>query len=125
MTVIISFAVGAVLMLPFTFGRKKKKPQKSAPAQQNSANQTQPKEESKTLFDFKIKRDVKTENEKSKSENSEKPKKDKKSLFGFGKKKEAKSADSAKSNGTENSSGNGTASLSESHSSDAETGAPV
>ena len=77
MTVIISFAVGLVLMLPFTFGRRKKKPQK--PVQQ--AQNLPPKEESKTLFDFKIKRDAKPE----KAEN---PKKEKKPLFGRAKKEE-------------------------------------
>ena len=83
MTVIISFAIGAILMIPFTLGRgKKKKCQKPAQAQQTAANQTEPKEESKTLFDFKIKREAKPE--KTKTEN---PQKNKKSLFGFRKAK--------------------------------------
>lgn len=65
MTVIVSFAVGVILMLPFTFGRRSKKNQVPQPKPE------QPKEESKTLFDFKIKRDAtpeKAENGKSKNE---------------------------------------------------------
>lgn len=81
MTVVISFAIGAALIFPFTFGRRKKKAQKIAPAK--NQNQTQSaKEESKTIFDFKIKREAKPGEPKS-----EKPKKDKKPFFGFGKKK--------------------------------------
>ena len=130
MTAIISFVAGMIVTLPFTFGRRRKNQKKAEeqkkqgtdkkPELQAPKTAQSPKEESKTLFDFKIKRDVKTENE-----NSEKPKKDKKSLFSFGKKIEKDSADSAKSGNTENSSGTGTTSPSESHASDAETGAPV
>ncbi|MBQ9280634.1 MAG: DUF1049 domain-containing protein [Treponema sp.] len=82
MTVIVSFAIGAILMLPFTLGRKKKKTQKAAQTQKPSDTQNKPKEESKTLFDFKIKREAKPE--KTKTEN---PQKNKKSLFGFRKAK--------------------------------------
>ena len=90
MTVIVSFAIGAILMLPFTLGRRRKRAQK--PVVQN---QQQPKEESKTLFDFKIKRDAtpeKIENGKAKPEKS---KKEKKSWFGK-KGKKAENSDSAK-----------------------------
>ena len=113
MTVIVSFAIGAILMLPFTLGRKKKKCQKPAQAQQSAANQTEPKEESKTLFDFKIKREAKAD----KAEKSKEVSKEKKSLFGRGKSKDKqKSAESAA----------GTSAHGENHASDAETtGAPV
>ena len=78
MTVIISFAIGAILMIPFTLGRgKKKKVQKPLTPQENSEVK---KEDSKTLFDFKIKRE-------SKPEKNENPQKNKKSLFGFRKAK--------------------------------------
>ena len=94
MTVIVSFAIGAILMLPFTLGRKKKKTQKAAQTQKPFDTQNKPKEESKTLFDFKIKRETSPEKAEK-----EKAKKEKKSLFGFGKKnhKESKS-DSASAN---------------------------
>ena len=118
MTVIISFAVGLVLMLPFTLGRKKKKPQKPVQTQQISASQAQPKEESKTLFDFKIK---KTENGKLKAENSKAASKEKKSLCGFGKKEEKSKTAPAQS---ENPAQNTSAPSSES-TDDAATGAPV
>lgn len=65
MTVIISFAIGLVLMLPFTLGRGKKNTKKPVQSQQNKS---EPKEESKTLFDFKIKREAKSENGKKKEE---------------------------------------------------------
>ena len=77
MTVIISFVIGVIIMLPFTFGRKKKTPQRPVQVQPVP----QPKEESKTLFDFKIKRDAKPEKD-------ENPKKEKKPLFGRAKKEE-------------------------------------
>ena len=73
MTVIISFAIGAVLMLPFTLGRKKSK--KSSKNENSAADgkdeaKKAPATESKTLFDFKIKRE--------KSEDKKKEKKGKK-----------------------------------------------
>ncbi|MCR4822529.1 MAG: hypothetical protein K5873_06620 [Treponema sp.] len=101
MTVIISFAIGAVLMLPFTLGRKKKAPKKNLPVENSQPGQS--KEESKTLFDFKIKREAKAEESKSKKE--------KKSLFG--KKNKDKKEDSPSTSSPVN------------PSPDAETGAPV
>lgn len=85
MTVIISFAIGAVFMLPFTFGRGKKKKCPKTEDKATVENREQPKKpvatESKTLFDFKIKREAsKAESEKGKNESG------KKSLFGSGKK---------------------------------------
>jgi uncharacterized integral membrane protein len=74
MTAIISFAAGAILMLPFTFFRRKKKnPVKMAPQKQE-----QPKieDDSKTLFDFKIKRETNNDDDSGK-----------KGIFSFGKKK--------------------------------------
>ena len=110
MTVIVSFAIGAVLMLPFTLGRKKKG-KKAVQAPQAPEAQNKPKEESKTLFDFKIKREASPKK-------SDKPKKEKKSLFGFGKKKEEKLSDSKKESSA--------ASSNENHAeSDESTGAPV
>ena len=87
MTVIISFVIGVILMIPFTFGRKKKPVH--SPAQAKPA--PQPKEESKTLFDFKIKRDATAGDRKEKSQ------KEKKTLFGFGKKNEKNDGKPAKS----------------------------
>ena len=88
MTVIVSFAIGVILMLPFTFGRKKKKPQK--PAVQNQPKQDE--EGSKTLFDFKIKReasdDAKNADDKKKKDKS---KEGKKSLFSKSAKKDDES----------------------------------
>ena len=94
MTVIISFAIGAILMIPFTLGigRKKKKCPKSEVNEKLPAKQAEPTPESKTLFDFKIKREAKVEKQKA-----EKSKKEKKSLFGFGKKKENSSEESSDS----------------------------
>jgi len=89
MTVIISFAIGAVLMIPFTFGKKKstkklvQAPQ-SAKSQNLNDSEKSKDTESKTLFDFKIKREV-----KDKAENKEKDKK--KGIFAFGKKETKKS----------------------------------
>lgn len=81
MTVIISFAIGAVVMLPFTLGRRKKKNCAKTEAKNTVDVKEQPNQtaatESKTLFDFKIKREAKSADSK----------KEKKSLFG-GKKKE-------------------------------------
>lgn len=62
MTVIISFAIGAVLMLPFTLGRKNTKKQVKPLAKTEETDPKKKKEsstESKTLFDFKIKREAK------------------------------------------------------------------
>ena len=86
MTVVISFAIGLVLMLPFTFGRKKK-PKKIEKQPQKPA-EIEPKEESKTLFDFKIKRDATPEKAETGKMKAEKPKKEKKPLFGRAKKEE-------------------------------------
>lgn len=90
MTVIVSFAIGVLLMMPFTLGRKKKKNQKPVV-------QPQPKtddEGSKTLFDFKIKREA------SEQDKSDKSKAEKKSFFSKDKKSKKsdneKTADSAK-----------------------------
>ncbi|WP_407426786.1 hypothetical protein [Treponema sp.] len=102
MTVIISFVIGVILMIPFTFGRTKKKAQQ--PQQTQPVQNQQPKEESKTLFDFKIKRDA------TAAENKEKTKKENKNLFGF-KKNNEKSVEKS-SDGTSNSD-------------DSSTGAPV
>lgn len=84
-TVIISFAIGAILMIPFMLARKssKKEPKKGpAPSENKEQGKKSEGTESKTLFDFKIKREAKTEE------------KTKKSLFGLGKNKE--SSDTAK-----------------------------
>lgn len=60
MTVIISFAIGAVLMFPFTLGCKKAKKnpkiEKSSEGAKDESKKA-PATESKTLFDFKIKRE--------------------------------------------------------------------
>jgi len=82
MTVIISFAIGAILMLPFTLGRRKKKPCPKTDSKNTADTKEQPKQapatESKTLFDFKIKREAKPKESK----------KEKKTLFGAKKKEE-------------------------------------
>lgn len=104
MTVIVSFAIGVLLMLPFTLGRKKQKPQK--PPVQNQPKQDE--EGSKTLFDFKIKReandDAKNADDKKKKDKS---KEGKKSLFSKSSKKEGEGktvpADSNKNTETEKS----------------------
>lgn len=105
MTVIISFAIGAILMLPFTLGRKKKKNCPKAESKNTVEVKEQAKQapatESKTLFDFKIKREAK----------SGESKKEKKPLFG----KKAKSAEAEKKS----------ESTSDSPESNAETGTPV
>lgn len=98
LTAIVSFLIGAIIMIPFTFKKKCNKDKKS----QNSAetkSQKSSDEESKTLFDFKIKRDV--------SKNQGKDKKKKKSWFGKsnGKSKESdKTETSQKSENEEKSS---------------------
>ena len=87
MTVIISFAIGLIVMLPFTFGRKRRKAVKQeAKPVENKEAPTKTETESKTLFDFKIKREGNSENGK--------PQKEKKSLFGRGKKKSKKESES-------------------------------
>ena len=87
MTVIISFAIGLIVMLPFTFGRKRRKAAKQeVKPVENKEIPTKTETESKTLFDFKIKREGNSENAK--------PKKEKKSLFGKGKKKSKKDSES-------------------------------
>lgn len=70
MTVIISFAIGAVFMLPFTFGRGKKKVISKSEDKALSENKEQSKKsaESKTLFDFKIKREKTEDKKKSKKD---------------------------------------------------------
>jgi len=113
MTVIISFAIGLIVMLPFTFGRRKRKAPKVEAKNVESASESKKAEtESKTLFDFKIKRDASPE----KSE-----KKEKKSIFG--RKKKSASSESASSDGAK--SGAGEASQSVAHPDDESTGAPV
>ncbi len=100
LTAIVSFLIGAIIMIPFTFKKKCNKDKKS----QNPADtktQKSSDEESKTLFDFKIKRDV--------SKNQGKDKKEKKSWFGKsnGKSKESdKEKTSQKSENEEKSSQN-------------------
>lgn len=76
LTAIVSFLIGAIIMIPFTFKRKCVKDNKSEKSQNSAETKPQKSsdEESKTLFDFKIKRDV--------SKNQGKDKKEKKSWFG-------------------------------------------
>lgn len=78
LTAIISFLIGAIIMIPFTFKRKCTKDKKSGKSQNQAKTQKSSDEEQKTLFDFKIKRDV--------SKNQGKEKKEKKSWFGKNKK---------------------------------------
>lgn len=96
MTVIISFAIGAVLMLPFTLCNKKSKKcaknEEKADAAGKEAPKKAPATESKTLFDFKIKREA----------NSTGSKKEKKTLFGGKKKEEASKPENANSSDSEN-----------------------
>lgn len=78
LTAIVSFLIGAIIMIPFTFKRKcnnDKKSQNPAPTKVQKSS-----DEQKTLFDFKIKRDV--------SKNQGKEKKEKKSWFEKNKKSE-------------------------------------
>ena len=112
MTVIISFAIGLIVMLPFTFGRKRRKAAKQeVKPVENKETPTKTETESKTLFDFKIKREGNSENAK--------PKKEKKSLFGKGKKKSKKDSESDSSNAENASSADTTPTEDES------SGAPV
>lgn len=64
LTAIVSFLIGAAIMIPFTFKKNVSKNRKTADETQKE------EEESKTLFDFKIKKDTARES-----------KKDKKSIF--------------------------------------------
>lgn len=85
LTAIVSFLIGAIIMIPFTFKRKCGKYNKSEKSQNlaDTKSQKSSDEESKTLFDFKIKRDV--------SKNQDKDKKEKKSWFGKSNKKSKES----------------------------------
>ena len=67
LTAVVSFLAGAIVMIPFTFHSKKNKKNGNEPKISKQKNQD---EESKTLFDFKIKKDV-----------SKNQKKEKKSFF--------------------------------------------
>lgn len=78
LTAVISFLAGAIVMIPFTFHSKKNKKNGNDSKISKQKNQD---EESKTLFDFKIKKDV-----------SKNQKKEKKSFF----KKSEKNAGSPK-----------------------------
>ena len=84
-TVIASFVLGLIVMFPFTLGRKKAKKcpknEEKADAAGKEAPKKAPATESKTLFDFKIKREAKSADSK----------KEKKTLFGGKKKEEAAS----------------------------------
>ena len=113
MTVIISFAIGLIVMLPFTFGRRKRKaPKVEAKNVESSSESKKAETESKTLFDFKIKRDASPEKS---------GKKEKKSIFG--RKKKSASSERASSDGAK--SGAEETSQSAAHSDDESTGAPV
>lgn len=90
MTVIISFIAGALFVLPFTFSRRKKKQINEEKAAQQTEEES--KTESKTLFDFKIKREAKNGGKTEKA--------GKKSLFGFGKNKEKEDSASTDSENT-------------------------
>ena len=90
LTAVVSFLAGAIVMIPFTFHSKKNKKNGSEAKISKQKNQD---EESKTLFDFKIKKDV-----------SKNQKKEKKSFFktseknaGDSKKSEDKNAATEKS----------------------------
>lgn len=68
MTVIISFIIGVVVMIPFSLGLGKKKPKNK---NQNTAPKVQPEgkeDNSKTLFDFKIRKEAKAEKKKPKTD---------------------------------------------------------
>lgn len=82
MTAIISFAAGAILMLPFTIFRGKKKNSTKTPPQKQDVPKIE--EDSKTLFDFKIKRETNND------DNSEK-----KGIFSFKKKKSASATETS------------------------------
>ena len=74
LTAVVSFLAGAIVMIPFTFHSKKGRKNGSEAKISKQKNQD---EESKTLFDFKIKKDV-----------SKNHKKEKKSFFKKSEKKE-------------------------------------
>ena len=108
-TVIASFVLGLIVMFPFTLGRKKSKKCPKNPDKADMTGKETPKQapatESKTLFDFKIKREAK----------SGESKKEKKTLFGAKKKTGKPDTSSKDSSKPENA-----------NSADAEsTGAPV
>lgn len=75
LTAIVSFLIGAIIMIPFTFKRKCDKDKKSQNSATAKTQKPSDEEEQKTLFDFKIKRNV------NKNQNKEK-----KSWFGKNKK---------------------------------------
>lgn len=75
LTAIVSFLIGAIIMIPFTFKRKCVKDKKSQNPATAKTQKPSDEEEQKTLFDFKIKRNV------NKNQNKEK-----KSWFGKNKK---------------------------------------
>lgn len=75
LTAIVSFLIGAIIMIPFTFKRKCNKDKKSQNPATAKTQKSSDEEEQKTLFDFKIKRNV------NKNQNKEK-----KSWFGKNKK---------------------------------------
>ena len=74
LTAVVSFLAGAIVMIPFTFHRKKGR---KNGGEAKISKQKKQEEESKTLFDFKIKKDV-----------SKNQKKEKKSFFKKSEKKE-------------------------------------
>lgn len=80
LTAIVSFLIGAIIMIPFTFKRKCNNDKKSQNPATTKVQKSSDEEEQKTLFDFKIKRDV--------SKNQGKEKKEKKSWFEKNKKSE-------------------------------------
>lgn len=83
LTAVASFLIGAIIMIPFTF---KKKCGKKQTVSEDLKNQESSQEsEQKTLFDFKIKRDV-----------NKNPKKDKKSWLNKGRTEEKSGAQSEK-----------------------------
>jgi len=84
LTAVVSFLAGAIVMIPFTFHSRKNK---KNGAETKISKQKNQDEESKTLFDFKIKKDV-----------SKKQKKEKKPLF----RKSEKNAEETKKSENEN-----------------------
>ena len=63
LTAVVSFLAGAIVMIPFTFHSKKGRKNGSEAKSSKQKNQD---EESKTLFDFKIKKDVSKNQKKEK-----------------------------------------------------------
>mgnify|MGYP006907956463 CR=1 FL=1 len=79
LTAVVSFLAGAIVMIPFTFHSRKNK---KNGAEAKISKQKNQDEESKTLFDFKIKKDVSKSQKKEKrplfkksEKNAEEPKK--------------------------------------------------